>query len=446
MGTNSAWPVPALEDRTSQGLARAVTAAIADGRLPEGHRLPPVRTVAALTGLSPSTVSSAWGLLTRAGAIRTDGRRGTTVAPPRPGPTRYRRALPVSPAFELDLSTGVPDPELLPDLVPSLAQLPRAWHAGSYLDAPVLPDLAEALRADWPYPPPALAVVDGALDGVDLVASALVRYGDRVVVEHPSFPPLLDLLDALGARVVGVPVDDDGLLPDALAAALEARTRAVFLQPRAHNPTGVAMTAARAERLAAVVAATEAMVVEDDSAGAISAEAAVSLGSWLPARTVHVRSFSKSHGPDLRVAGVSAPEDLLERVNERRRLGQGWTSRLLQTLLLDALGRPAARRQVEQARAVYAERRAAVVAGLHRRGIATVGRDGINLWVPVRDEAAALVQLTSRGIGAAAGTPFTTLPSPPHLRVTVGLVRDDFAGVADALADAAVAGPWAGPR
>src|SRR5579875_1583999 len=128
-------------------------------------KLPSIRALAAQLGLSPSTVSAAWDQLSQARTIRTDGRRGTTVAPVRTaGPTRYRRALERSVSFRLDLSTGVPDPELLPDLTEVLRALHHTWTAGNYLDSAVIPGLEDVLRGDWPYDPEAMTIVDGAMD------------------------------------------------------------------------------------------------------------------------------------------------------------------------------------------------------------------------------------------------------------------------------------------
>ncbi len=436
-----------LTEATARGLADAVSHAIRDGALADGDKLPPIRTVGRELGLSPTTVSSAWALLARAGTISTDGRRGTVVALRHsPGPTRYRRVLAAGSPFELDLSTGVPDPELLPDLTAVLGNLPSGAASGSYLDDPVLPGLLDVLRADWPYPAERFTIVDGAMDALDLVANGLIRFGDRVAVEHPCFPPLLDLLDAVGARVVGVPMDDEGLIASRLAAVL-GEVRAVFLQPRAQNPTGASLSSGRAEELAAVLKATDVLVVEDDSAGAIAQTAAVSLGRLLPERTVHIRSFSKSHGPDLRLAAVSGPADVIDPLVERRFLGQSWTSRLLQATLLGLLTSSVSVAQVHTAREEYARRRRLVVDALATAGVVVGGADGLNIWLPVRDEAAASIRLASQGIGAAAGGPFSVLPTgTAHLRVTVGLVRAEHDRVAAQLAEAALVEGWTGPR
>jgi DNA-binding transcriptional MocR family regulator len=285
--------------------------------------------------------------------------------------------------------------------------------------------------------------VDGALDGIDLMIRTLLRYGDRVIVEHPSFPPILDLLEAAGAEVVGVPLDSEGPVPAALAEALATPTRAVFLQPRGQNPTGISLSPSRARTLARLLGRSDAIVVEDDSASSISTAPDVTIGAWLPHRTVHVRSFSKSHGPDLRLAAMSGPEALIGEVRHLRQLGQGWSSRLLQRVLLDLLTDERSRAEVASARDEYARRRNAFVDALAARDVAVGGDDGLNLWVPVHDEAAALVRLASRGIGVAPGTPFTVLPSTQgHVRVTVGLVDAELEEVADEVAAAARTDGW----
>ncbi len=447
----------AVDDRTARGIAAAVSRLITAGDLAAGARLPTVRDVARELGVSPTTVSEAWQSLTRAGAIRTRGRSGTFVAAgalPRQG---WRYTQMGSPAAALaqdlshpaaqhrghvrDLSTGVPDHDLLPELTEALRRIGDGRLTSSYLDEPVLPGLERLLRERWPYAPGRLTVVDGALDALDRVIAATVRFGDHVVVENPAFPPLLDLLDTVGATVAGAELDEHGMRPGRLREVLCGRPAvALFLQPRAHNPTGTSLSPARAAELAAVLRDfPRVLVVEDDHAGDIAGAPPVSLGSVLPERTVHVASFSKSHGPDLRLAAVGGPAEVIAAVADRRLLGPGWSSRLLQRVLLDLLADPVAVAQVAAARAAYAQRRAALLAALHRRGVTATAADGINLWMTVDDQQIAMVALAAHGIAVAPGAPFCVTPlGADHVRVTAGLVAGEVDDLADALAAAAV--------
>jgi DNA-binding transcriptional MocR family regulator len=415
----------AIDDRTPAGIAAAIGRLVTAGDLPVGARLPTVRGLAAELGVSPTTVSEAWRTLAAVGVIDPQGRRGTFVRQA-PGPgrgQRYRRVTEGPGRFALDLSTGTPDPSLLPDPAPLLARIGRRHLTTSYADAPVLPELEAALRERWPFAPEAMTVVDGAMDAIDRIAQAVVRLGDRVVVEHPTFPPVLDLLELLGAEVIGVAVDEEGPRVDDLAAALRQDPSLVFLQPRAQNPTGVGLSPRRARALARLLAPGRAIVVEDDHSGDVASGELVSLGRWLPDRTVHVCSYAKSHGPDLRLAAVGGAGSVVDAVAARRLLGPGWSSRLLQAVLVAMLDDRRTAQRVAAARAAYAERRAAVADALAARGVATGGRDGINLWVPVADEQRAVVALATQGVGVARGSPFLAFADDDHVRVTVGLLH-----------------------
>ncbi|WP_426573516.1 aminotransferase class I/II-fold pyridoxal phosphate-dependent enzyme [Aquihabitans sp. McL0605] len=414
----------AIETRNAQGIAAGIGRLISSGQLPVGTRLPTVRALAQELDVSPTTVSEAWRTLAAVGAIEPRGRNGTFVRQvPTPGAGhRYRRVTEGPGHFALDLSSGTPDPALLPDVGPAIARLDRHHLTSSYLDNPVLPELEEILRDTWPFAPEAITVVDGAMDAIDRIAHAVVRLGDRVVVEHPTFPPVLDLLEQLGAEVIGVDLDDEGISLAGLKAALEQKPTMVFLQPRAQNPTGISMTAKRARAVARALAGTGAVVLEDDHSGDIASGDLVSVGAWLPAQTLHVRSFSKSHGPDLRLAAIGGNAEVIDAVATRRLLGPGWSSRILQSVLVAMLKDTKTIKQVDAARRAYGERRAAFAGALRDHGIETLGTDGINLWVPVDDERSAAIELAAQGIGVAPGTPFSVRPHPDHLRVTVGLI------------------------
>ena len=428
-----------ITDRSARGIAAAVGRLISSGELPVGTRLPTVRDLSKELGVSPTTVSEAWQSLAAVGAIDARGRQGTFVRQPTgpATPRRYRRVTEGPGRFALDLSTGTPDPALLPDLRPVIARVSRQSLTSSYLDQPVLPELAARVRADWPFHAEELTVVDGAMDALDRVAGVVVRLGDRVAVEHPTFPPLLDLLDLLGAEVIGIDLDEQGMVPSGLAAALAAGATAVFLQPRAHNPTGITLTAQRGRELAALLANSDALVVEDDHSGDIASGALVSLGKWLPQRTVHIRSYSKSHGPDLRLAAVGGAGDVVSAVANRRLLGPGWSSRILQAVLLEMLDHQPTIDAVAAARVEYAARRSAVTAVLAAAGVGFTGTDGINLWMQVADERSAMLTLAAQGIGAAPGEPFMVRDDAPSLRVTVGNIHHSVMEYAARLADAA---------
>jgi DNA-binding transcriptional MocR family regulator len=436
----------AVDDRSARGIAAAVSRLVTAGTLPAGTRLPTVRDVARELGISPTTVSEAWRSLARAGAIQTRGRSGTFVSGPSAPRQRLRYAQLGTRVGELrggllrDYSTGVPDYDLLPSLTEALKRIGDARLTTSYLDGAVLPGLEEALRGRWPYPPEQITVVDGAMDALDRIAGVVVRFGDHVLVEDPAFPPTLDLLETVGATVVGVGLDEHGLRPDALTAALAGcEPVALFLQPRAHNPTGASMTQARADKLARILARHPGVtVIEDDHAGAIATAPPVSLGRRLPDRTVHVVSFSKSHGPDLRLAAIGGPASVVTAVTDRRLLGPGWSSRLLQAVLVELLTDPATVRQVAHARDEYARRRTALLDALDERGVAATGADGINIWMAVANQQVALLTLAAHGVAVAPGAPFEVRHlDSDHVRITAGLVRDGFTELADILAEAA---------
>jgi DNA-binding transcriptional MocR family regulator len=436
----------AVHDRSPKGIAAAVHREIRSGRLATGDRLPTVRELARELGISPATVSEAWQALAAVGAIQARGRAGTfvraAVEPSRP--IRYLGIGGDPAAAGLNLASGTPDPALLPPLREALERVLAGSGplTTSYLDDPVLPDLAQVLRASWPFPPERLTVVDGALDALSRVVDLVVRLGDRVAMESPGFPPLIDLLERAGAEIVPVDLDDEGADPDSLSAALALDPVAVVLQPRAQNPTGASVTRERCAVLAERLAGSRAIVVEDDHSGDIATGEDVSLGQHLPDRVVHIRSYSKSHGPDLRIAAVGGRADVIDPLVSRRMLGPGWTSRLLQAVLLDLLTDPAALAAVTRARSVYASRSLAVRAGLAGAGVLTSRGDGINAWVRVADERAAIVALAGMGIRVSPGAPFMVSERPArHIRVTTGLLDeqdpDHLGEVIAALATAA---------
>ena len=421
-------------------IASAIGRLISDGDIPGGDRLPTVRALARNLNVSPSVVADSWRRLHHAGLLTTEGRRGSFVRARRQpeDPGRFWQ-VPVNPhTYRLDLSTGTPDPDLLPPLGPALAALRDEPPVSSYLDQPTLPTLSEVLRQRWPFEPEALTVVDGALDALDRIIAETVNYGDRVLVEDPGFPPTIDMLELAGAELIPVQMVEGGLDPDSLAHGLAMDPNLLVLQPRAHNPTGWSHDAERVDQLADLLKGSDLLIIEDDHSGEVSGSTLHSLGTRLPDRVVHIRSFSKAYGPDLRLAAVGGSGPVIEAMVHRRQLGPAWSSRLLQGVLLQLLTTRATADTVAEAAATYAARRSSLINSLRAHGVTVPGKSGINLWLEVGDETNALIALSAQGIGAAPGSPFmVSSGTVPHLRLTVATVGTGFDELAGALAEAA---------
>ena len=430
-----------IDDRSPRGIAEAIARLITAGVLAPGDRLPTVRELGAELGVSPATVSQAWQAMGSVGLIVSRGRSGSFVrASPMPWLTpRVQSMAGHIGESRLDLSRGAPDPLLLPDLTLALSRVSESAGTVSYQELPVIPPLLDHLQGAWPYDVEAITVVDGAMDALSRSLEQVIRFGDRVIVEDPSFPPFFDLLDQLGAVRVPVPVDAEGLDPAALRRALSLGPAALILQPRAQNPTGISMSVDRAAELARIILASRQasamVVIEDDHSAGISAFPEVSLGRWLPERVMHIRSYSKSHGPDLRIAALGGPERLINQVVARRMLGPGWTSRMVQTILYELLTSPDAIGTVAAARSVYHSRQRQFAQARLATGFAAPQTDGLNTWIEVGDERHALVQLAASGIRVTPGAPYSSAPGDRQfVRVTVGMLRDDVTEVAAALA------------
>ncbi|WP_185069627.1 aminotransferase class I/II-fold pyridoxal phosphate-dependent enzyme [Nonomuraea jabiensis] len=404
---------------TASELAAGVEAAVSEGRLPPGAMLPPVRELASRAGVSPNTAAAAYRLLRERGVIETAGRRGTRVRP-RPAST-FREEIRIEvPPGARDLSTGNPDPALLPPLGDALAAAARAHEErpamyGTGDDEELIALAGERMRADG-VPAGPLAITSGTLDAVERVLAAQLRPGDAVALEDPSWTALLDLVGVMGLRPVPVRVDDEGPLPDELGRALRAGVRAVAITARAQNPFGAAVSAERAGALREVLGAyPEVLLVEDDH-GSGFVDLPLHPLAGVTQRWVLTRSTAKAFGPDLRVALTTGDPVTLGRLRGRQRLAAGWVSHLLQRAVAylwrtDAVDAAAVA-------ASYARRRDGLVAALAERGIPAHGRTGLNVWIPVPDETTAITRLLARGWAAAPGAR-NRIATPPAIRLTV---------------------------
>ena len=410
-----------IEGPTARAIARSIEEGARSGRIEPGATLPTVRALAASLSVSPATAASAYRLLKGRGLLATAGRRGTRLShrPPLATPP----ALPVPPHLR-NLADGNPDPALLPDLRAILRGL--RGRGPLYGEPDRRPALLRWARRDMEadgVTAEHIAIVGGALDGIERVLQAHLRAGDRVAVEDPGYTAVLDLLSALGLIAEPVQVDDYGLRPVELREALRAGAVACIVTPRAQNPTGAAFDPRRARELRAVLSAhPEVLVIEDDHAGPVAGLPALTVVQPRQERWAVVRSVSKSLGPDLRLAVLAGDGLTVARVEGRRALGAGWVSCVLQEIVERLWSLPATARRLRAAAETYTRRRQGLIDALARRGVPARGRSGLNVWIPVAEEAAVLAHLATAGWAVRAGERYR-LRSPPAIRITVATLR-----------------------
>jgi len=382
--------------------------------------------------VSPATVAAAYRTLKQRGLVKANRRRGTVVS----GKPPLRLVERPFPPGTRDLARGNPDPELLPPLGPALHGLdPQHKLYGGPNKLPRLVELAEAdFAADGIGGD--IAIVGGALDGIERALQTHLRLGDRVVVEDPSWPRITDLVHALGLEPEPVRLDERGLVPDALEEALGRGARAVIATPRGQNPTGAASDADRGRLLRAVLARhPDVLVLEDDYLAAIAGAPYVPIHGE-NARWVVIRSLAKVLGPDLRVAPMAGDPLTVSRVEGRQLVGPGWVSHLLQQAAARLWESAATRKLLVRAERTYAQRRAALVEALGEHGIAASGRSGLGIWVPVAEEAVTVERLLGRGWAVSPGERYRFEASPGVRITTASLEPAESRDLAAALADA----------
>ena len=426
---------------SAAGLVRSIEEGVGSGELAPGQRLPSVRRIAVEVGLSPATVAAGLSELRRRGVVVTEQRRGTRIGD-RPPIGSLRAPMPV-PLGARDLSRGNPDPALLPDLERALAELKLPSRL--YGEPAALEELTalagEQLRADG-IPSGSLCIVSGALDGIERVLDAHLRPGDRVAVENPGYAALFDLLRARGLTLEPVELDERGMRPSALQAALECGASAAIITPRGQNPTGAALDAGRARELADVFAqAPQTLVIEDDHLGLLAGSdlhtTVVGRSRWAATRSV-----AKALGPDLRLAVLAGDSQTIARVQGRQQCGPGWVSHILQGLVFSLWRDPSIAELISGARATYAARRQALLDRLGERGVGASGATGLNVWIGAGEEAGAVGALLERGWVVAPGAPYRLHASPPAIRVTIATLSEAEAGrLAADLADVLTRAP-----
>jgi GntR family transcriptional regulator/MocR family aminotransferase len=367
--------------------------AILDGRLPAGTPLPATRRVAEHLGVGRNTVVAAYDLLVAEGYVQSRAgaraviadvaaRRGVRRTP---GAGRDRRINPLwttpllqpeSPRVlpERSFRLGVPDHRLFPHALwrQLAARALRQWSKApfGYPPSAGLPELREAIAAHVAFARAVactsddVVVTSGAQQAFDLLARILVLPGQTcVAIENPGYPPLRAPFHAAGARLVAVPVDDEGLCVD----ALPCDARVVCVTPSHQSPTGVALSMRRRAALLEFARKHDAVIVEDDYDGEFRfggrpLDALQTLDR--DARVLYVGTFSKSLFPALRKGFVVAPPWAREALVAAKHCADAHSDETAQRTLAAFIHDGHLARHVRRLRPVYAARRESLLAGL----------------------------------------------------------------------------------
>lgn len=423
-----------LPDRSTRGLVETMLSLVRDGTLPPGEQLPTVRAIAARSGISTSAVADAWRILVAARAIETSRRGGSRViGPPTPVyPQRYERLLKDISVAGTDVSRAATDALLWPNPVAAFA-----WAAGlesnrTTWPVPITEELFDAAAPSLPFAAESLLAVNGGLEGFTLALRSLVTPGDRVLVEEPTEIILLDVIESLGCSAVGIPCDDRGPLPSALAAPELAEAAVFVMQTGPTSPTGRMTDSARMNELVEVLRTRHTNIIECCPNPYATAEVIPSMGASLPDRVMHVRWYGRAFGSDILVGIAAGPSRWVNQMWLLRGYHCQWTSRFLQNALAFMLTDEESLHQVDMARREYDSRREALVSALAGHGITSISTHGTSVWIPVPREEQVRMLLAREGFAVQGGADFyVRADSPPHVRISVGELSDSIDRVAE---------------
>lgn len=444
------------ERSVTQQIIDVITTAIGSGELQPGDRLPPTREIAEIVGVNHLTAVRAYRRMREQGQVTARVGAGTFVRDPRAaeapadalppavvgqhgwaGPMAHDRAVERG---TIPFSVGYPPTRVLPDRIwaehlgQATADLgPLALQYGPIEGEPALRAQLAALHDDEPDE---IIVVNGAMQGLSLAARALVRPGDAVAVESPTFMGTLEVLRAAGARIVPVPVDDAGIDVDELTRlAVREDLRAVFVQSRLQNPTGADLAPDRAERLLELARRHGFFVVDDE----VWAELRYSgtdpggLRGRAPAHVIAIGSFSKTLGGGLRLGWMRASGGMLERLALAKHTDDLHSPTLTQHAAARMLAAGSYPDHLVRIRDEYRHGRDVMLEALERHlaPVATWTRPegGACVLVTLRgdlDDRVVFTEAERAGVSIVSGSSLTAgAPAAPMVRLAYGYVDPD---------------------
>ena len=353
-------------------------AAVLDGRLLSGERLPSTRELSERLSIARNTAARVYEDLIAAGYAEGRAGSGTFVSsavmpPQQRQPRRRPEAAPppfARPAVAFDFRPGTPDWDAFPRalwlrllgraLRRNAAELSRYGEPAGYF--PLRRAIAQhlAISRGVNAQPEQVVIVNGSQQAINLIARGLLGSGDRVAVEDPGYPDARRNFAAVGARLVPLRVDRNGISLDRLGPE---DPRLVYVTPSHQFPTGVTLSLARRLALLRWAAASGGLIVEDDYDSELHdrsrwVESLQGLDRWQ--RVIYVGTFSTVLFPPLRVAYVVLPEGLVKPFVEAKLLADRQTPTLEQLALFDFIEEGHFERHLRKSRRLVILRRQAL--------------------------------------------------------------------------------------
>jgi DNA-binding transcriptional MocR family regulator len=409
-------------------LAAAIRLLVLDGRLPLRTRLPGERDLAAAAAVSRTTAAAAYAALREEGFLTRRRGAGSWTALPADRPAGAGAGTAAPDAGEpggdvIDLSaagTAAPEGALHRALAAATAELPRHLPGTGY-EAAGLPALRAAIAAHLtcrgaPTAPEQVLVTAGAMHALTLVLRLLAGPGDRVVVDHPTYPNAIDAARAVGARPVPVALLDGGWDVDMLAATLrQAAPRLAYVIADHHNPTGLTLAAAHREAVVAAARDTRTALVVDDTMAELrldpGAPAPPPVAAHDPAgeTVIAIGSMSKAYWAGLRIGWIRASPTLVQRLTLARQTVDMASPVVEQLVAAELLADPAP--VLAAQRATLRARRDALADALRATLPGwqfAVPAGGLSLWIDLgAPRSSALAAVADRhGVRVAAGPRF----------------------------------------
>ena len=420
-----------------RAIADSLTDDVRAGRLREGTRLPTHRDLADALRVTVGTVSRAYSEAGRRGLIKGEVGRGTFVRREQPEPFDFGMPAREEPSL-IDLSLNFPVSEAedrpLRRGLEALSKDPRLGRLLEYLPHAGRPRHREAgaawaARAGLEARAEQIIVCNGAQHGMAIALAALASPGDVVLAEALTYPVFKTLAALLHLKVVGLPMDDDGLQPDALEAACKGgAAKILYCIPTIQNPTATVMPEERRRRIAAIAQAHDVTILEDDIYGLLPKARPRPLARYAPDHTVYVTSLSKILAPGLRIGFLAAPRRFIDRMIPALAATTWMASPLMAELAARLIEDGTADALVERKRKEAAARQALAAKILGPPPGALAHPNSYHLWLPLPEpwrgeDFASLAR--QRGVAVNPGEVFAAggVKAPSAVRVCLGAAR-----------------------